>query len=127
MPVFLFRRNVRDISHADDFLVRFRGDDAFARSDKQHLIAAMVCILFLAPALKLTTARLKLLLISGVSSVCRVTGPPVNKGVFAGSAGIASGLSTFIGASSFQCVVLPVVPVVQAVLDVWNDWSVWNP
>src|SRR6266850_1152501 len=65
-----------------------------------------MCILFRAPALKLTTARLKLLLISGVSSVCRVTGPPVNKGLFAGSAGIASGLSTFIRTSSFQSLVL---------------------
>src|SRR5215472_9924408 len=63
-----------------------------------------MCILFRAPALKLTTARLKLLLISGVSSVCRVTGPPVNRGLFAGSAGIASVLSTFIGASSFRSI-----------------------
>src|SRR4029453_18445725 len=87
-----------------------------------------VCNLFRAPALKLTTARLKLLLISGVSSVCRVTGPPVNKGLFAGSAGIASVLSTFIGTSSFQClgVHVPVVPVVQAFPHVWNDWNIWK-
>jgi hypothetical protein len=99
MPMLLFRRNVHDIAHADDLLIRFRSDDTLAGSDKQHN-------LFRAPALKLTTARLKLLLISGVSSVCRVTGPPVNKGLFAGSAGIASGLSTFIRASSFQSLVL---------------------
>src|SRR5919109_141478 len=41
MPVFLFRRNVHDIAHGDDLLVRFRGDDALAGGDKQHLIAAM--------------------------------------------------------------------------------------
>ena len=41
MPMFLFSRNVRDISHADDFLARFRGNDAFAGGDKKHLIAAM--------------------------------------------------------------------------------------
>ena len=41
MPMFLFRRNVHDIAHADDLLIRFRGDDTLARSDKQHLIAAM--------------------------------------------------------------------------------------
>ena len=41
MPVFLFRRNVHDISHPDYFLVGLRGDDAFASSDKQYLIAAM--------------------------------------------------------------------------------------
>jgi hypothetical protein len=39
--MFLFSRNVRDISHADDLLARFRGDDAFAGGDEQHLIAAM--------------------------------------------------------------------------------------
>src|SRR5262249_53895376 len=56
---------------------------------------------------KLTTPRLKLLLISGVSSGCRVTAPPVNKGLLADSAGISLGLSTFaIGASSFQCLSL---------------------
>src|SRR4029453_6341356 len=41
MPMFLFRRNVHDIAHADDLLIRFRGDDTLAGSDKQHLIAAM--------------------------------------------------------------------------------------
>ena len=41
MPMFLFRRNVHDISHADDLLIRFRSDDTLAGSDKQHLIAAM--------------------------------------------------------------------------------------
>ena len=41
MPMFLFRRNVHDIAYADDLLVRFRGDDALAGSDKEHLIAAM--------------------------------------------------------------------------------------
>ena len=41
MPMFLFRRNVHDISHADDLLIRFRGDDTLAGSDEQHLIAAM--------------------------------------------------------------------------------------
>src|SRR5438132_10377882 len=41
MPMFLFRRNVRDISNADDLLARFRSDDTLAGSDKQHLIAAM--------------------------------------------------------------------------------------
>ena len=41
MPMFLFRRNVHDIAHADGLLARFRGDDTFARGDKQHLIAAM--------------------------------------------------------------------------------------
>ena len=41
MPVFLFRRNVHDIAHADDLLVRFRGDDALAGGDKEHLIATM--------------------------------------------------------------------------------------
>jgi hypothetical protein len=104
MPMFLFCRNVHDIAHADDLLVRFCGDDTLAGSDKQHLIAAMD-VHFRAPALKLTMARLKLLLISGVSSVCRVTGPPVNKGLFAGSAGIASGLRTFSRTSSFQTLV----------------------
>jgi hypothetical protein len=41
VPMFLLRWNVHDISHADDLLLRFRGDDALARSNKQHLIAAM--------------------------------------------------------------------------------------
>ena len=41
MPMFLFRRNVHDIAHADDLLVRFRGDNAFASSHKQHLITTM--------------------------------------------------------------------------------------
>ena len=41
MPMFLFCRNVHDIAHADDFLVRFCGDDTLAGSDKKHLIAAM--------------------------------------------------------------------------------------
>jgi hypothetical protein len=41
MPMFLFRRNVHDIADADDLLVRFRGDDTLAGSDKKHLIAAM--------------------------------------------------------------------------------------
>ena len=41
MPVFLLRRNVHDVSWGDDFLARFRGNDTFADSDKQHLIAAM--------------------------------------------------------------------------------------
>src|SRR5919202_4697598 len=41
VPVFLFRRNVHDMPHPDHFLVGLRGDDAFASSDKQHLIAAM--------------------------------------------------------------------------------------
>ena len=39
--MFLFRRDMHDISDADDLLVRFRGDDTLAGSDKQHLIAAM--------------------------------------------------------------------------------------
>ena len=34
MPMFLFRRNVHDIAHADDLLACFRGDTV-ARSDKQ--------------------------------------------------------------------------------------------
>ena len=41
MPMFLFRRNVHDIAHANDLLARFRGDDTLARGDKQHLVAAM--------------------------------------------------------------------------------------
>ena len=41
MPMFLFRRNVHDISDADDLLIRLRGDDTLAGSDKQHLIAAV--------------------------------------------------------------------------------------
>src|SRR6516162_9585053 len=41
MPMFLFRRNVHDISYADHLLIRFGSDNTFARSDKQHLIAAM--------------------------------------------------------------------------------------
>jgi len=41
MPMFLFLRNVHDISHADDLLARFRGDDTLAGSDKQHLITAV--------------------------------------------------------------------------------------
>lgn len=41
MPMFFFRRNVHDIAHSNDFLVGLGGDDAFASSDKQHLIAAM--------------------------------------------------------------------------------------
>src|SRR2546428_9663046 len=49
--------------------------------------------------------KLKSLLASGVSSVCRVTGPPVNKGAFTGWAGISEGLCTFIGAFSFQVIV----------------------
>ena len=39
--MFLFLRNVHDISYADDLLARFRGDDTLAGRDKQHLIAAM--------------------------------------------------------------------------------------
>src|SRR5262249_15217656 len=40
---------------------------------------------------------------SGVSSGWRVTGPPVNQGLFADSAGISLGLSTFaIGVSSLR-------------------------
>ena len=41
MPMFLFRRNVHDIAHADDLLTRFRRDDTLARGHKQHLIAPM--------------------------------------------------------------------------------------
>ena len=41
MPMFLFRRDMHDISYGDDLLVCFRSDDTLARSDKQHLIAAM--------------------------------------------------------------------------------------
>src|SRR5262245_50550678 len=41
MPVFLFCRDVHDIAHADDLLVRLGSDDALSGSDKQHLIAAM--------------------------------------------------------------------------------------
>ena len=41
MPMFLFRRNVHDIAHADDLLVRFRGDDTLARGNKEQLIATM--------------------------------------------------------------------------------------
>src|SRR5439155_1766408 len=41
MPMFLFRRNVHDIAHANDLLARFGGDDTLARGDKQHLVAAM--------------------------------------------------------------------------------------
>ena len=41
MPMFFLSWHVRNISHADDLLARFRGNDAFACSDKQHLIAAM--------------------------------------------------------------------------------------
>ena len=128
MPMFLFRRNVHDIAHADNLLVGFRSDDTHASRDEQHLIPAMDVHFVPRIGTKLTTARLKLLLISGVSSVCRVTGPPVNKGLFAGSAGIASGFSTFIRTSSFQYLVLHVlvVPVVQAVPTVWNDWNFWN-
>src|SRR5215510_5747792 len=70
-----------------------------------------VCILFRAPGAKLTTPRLKLLLISGVSSGCRVTAPPVNKGLLADSAGISLGLSTFaIGAFSLQPLGLLLLP-----------------
>jgi hypothetical protein len=32
---------VYDISYADNLLARFRSDDTLARSDKQHLVAAM--------------------------------------------------------------------------------------
>src|SRR5215831_10565663 len=77
-----------------------------------------MCILFRAPALKLTMARLKSLLISDVSSVCRVTGPPVNRGVFTGSAGIASGLSTFIRVASFRILMFQPLTVVRTVPDV---------
>src|SRR5215467_1132221 len=45
--------------------------------------------------------RLKLLLASGVSSVCRVTGPPVNSGALTGCDGIWSGFITFIRESPF--------------------------
>src|SRR5882724_2073660 len=69
-----------------------------------------VCILFRAPGLKLTMPRLKLLLTSGCSSVCRVTGPPVNKGAFTGTAGISAGLCTFMVASSLQAMVLSPFP-----------------
>ena len=41
MPMFLFCWNVHDISHPDHFLMGLRGDDAFASSHEQHLIAAM--------------------------------------------------------------------------------------
>ena len=41
MPMFLLRRNMHDIAHADDLLVRFCGDNTLASSDEQHLIAAM--------------------------------------------------------------------------------------
>ncbi|HYV71486.1 MAG TPA: hypothetical protein VE970_15420 [Pseudolabrys sp.] len=40
MPMFFLSWHVRNISHADDLLARFRGNDAFA-SDKQRLIAAI--------------------------------------------------------------------------------------
>src|SRR2546428_6249870 len=83
-----------------------------------------MCILFRAPALKLTTARLKLLLISGVSSVCRVTGPHVNKGLFAGSAGIASVLSTFIRTSSFQSLVLHAPLAFDPFYSQWISFSI---
>ena len=41
MPMFLFRRNMHDVSYADHLLVCFRSDDTLARSDEQHLVAAM--------------------------------------------------------------------------------------
>ena len=50
--------------------------------------------------------KLKLLLISGVSSVCRVTGPPVNIGLFAAPAGSRGTLSTFTRTSSFPALLL---------------------
>jgi hypothetical protein len=37
----LFRWDMHDISDGDDLLVRVRGDDTRASSDKEHLIAAM--------------------------------------------------------------------------------------
>jgi hypothetical protein len=41
MPMFFSRRDVHDVSYADDLLTRFRGDNTLAGSDKQHLIAAV--------------------------------------------------------------------------------------
>src|SRR5262245_56644542 len=43
MPMFLFRRNVHDIAHADDLLTRFRGDDTLDCGHEQYLIACYGC------------------------------------------------------------------------------------
>ena len=39
--MFLFRRNMHDVSYADYLLICFRSDYTLACSDKQYLIAAM--------------------------------------------------------------------------------------
>src|SRR5262245_39837820 len=54
--------------------------------------------------------RLKSWLISGVSSVWRVTSPPVNRGVCTSCAGISLGLSTFMMDISFASMVLAPSP-----------------
>ena len=41
MPMFFSLRNVHDIPHADDFFLRFRGNDTFTRGNEQHLITAV--------------------------------------------------------------------------------------
>jgi hypothetical protein len=94
--MFLFSRNVRDISHADDFLARFRGNDALAGGNKQHLIAAMRVHFVPGACAKIDDGKVKVVAHLGRQQRLSSHGTPVNKEVVTGSAGIASGLSTFI-------------------------------
>ena len=102
MPMLLFLRNVHDIAHADDLLVRFRGDDTLADGDKEHLIAAMGVHFVPRTGAEVDDGKIKVIAHLRRQQRLSRHGTTVNKGLFASSAGIASGLSTFIGASSFQ-------------------------
>src|SRR5882672_1791616 len=77
VPMFFFRGNMHDVAGDDDLLFRFCSDDALARGHKQHLITTMGVHFVTGTRAEVDDAQIKLLLASGVSSVCRVTGPPV--------------------------------------------------
>jgi hypothetical protein len=95
MPMLLFRRNVHDIAHADDLLVRFRGDDTLARGDKQHLIAAMGVHFVSGTSTEIDDGKIEVVATLRCQQRLSRHGT-VNKELFADSAGISSGLSTFI-------------------------------
>ena len=97
MPMFFSRRDVHDVSYADDLVARFRGDNTLAGSDKQHLIAAMDVHLVARAGAEINDGKIKVIAHLGGEQRLSRHGPPVNKGLFAGSAGIVSGLSTFTG------------------------------
>src|SRR5215475_10895904 len=96
MPMFFFCRNVYDISHTDDLLARFYGDDALAGSDKQHLIAAMGVHFVARTGAEVDDTKVEVVIHLRCQQRLSRYWTTGDNGLFADSAGISSGLSTFI-------------------------------